>query len=651
VIAEQFKGCKFVIDQKGSKQPISSARFDKDDLISKVKTKSTGWYITDYEGANDYITRGYNVSLYLTQSGMVCVDIDSSEALATAQSYGLPDTLTEDSLKGTHYWYLLPDGIGDYRQWHSRDVQGLELKCSAHSKVKVTIAPSVVEGKEYKVTRNVPIAEAPQWVIDTLCPTRKPDTQDTFLSNDFWYDLASTYESNPDSDRAFIRHILERIDSDMEYPEWYAIIRSVLNVYGQDHRDEAKELLRVWSEQYSDYNPSEFEAKINSTETGQYPDDIGAFINRVKEHIGIDTFEALKDEYIGQREKQEMTDYKATLQDNMFNGFVSLADIDESKIPPIQFIVDSIMPEGVTLLSGDAKIGKTWLALDIAIQVASGLDKVIGEYSTTKGNVLYLDFENGLRRMVQRTKGICNDLGVPLPSNLYVLDYSADNAYWNIAEDRGERAHAKIEAMLNSEQGRDIKLIVIDTLSGIMKGKQKIESYELVNLIQPLERIAQKYHIGILLLHHNGKGNEYTRGSQHKILGSVGIEGSVGTMWILYREDEQDRERAAINIVSRDTDHTKPINLQWNGDSLRFTVTESHSKQAYDKLTENQHKVYLLITKHSEGIHYADIHKDTGISKSNLSKVLRRLEGMDLISECIEKPKYYRALNIEDQEW
>ncbi len=53
------------------------------------------------------------------------------------------------------------------------------------------------------------------------------------------------------------------------------------------------------------------------------------------------------------------------------------------------------------LLAGPPKIGKSWLALNIAISVATGT-KAFGHFETVKGMVLYLAYEDSERRLNQR---------------------------------------------------------------------------------------------------------------------------------------------------------------------------------------------------------------------------------------------------------
>lgn len=56
------------------------------------------------------------------------------------------------------------------------------------------------------------------------------------------------------------------------------------------------------------------------------------------------------------------------------------------------FVVDGLIPQGLSVLSGSSKIGKSWLMLWLGIQVASG--QPVWEFETHKSNVLYLCLED-----------------------------------------------------------------------------------------------------------------------------------------------------------------------------------------------------------------------------------------------------------------
>jgi hypothetical protein len=51
---------------------------------------------------------------------------------------------------------------------------------------------------------------------------------------------------------------------------------------------------------------------------------------------------------------------------------VTAAELADMIFPPVCYVVDGYIAEGLTILAGKAKIGKSWLALNFAIAVAAG---------------------------------------------------------------------------------------------------------------------------------------------------------------------------------------------------------------------------------------------------------------------------------------
>lgn len=61
-------------------------------------------------------------------------------------------------------------------------------------------------------------------------------------------------------------------------------------------------------------------------------------------------------------------------------------------ITPSNFVVDTLLSQGLNLLAGASKVGKSWMALWLSVCVARG-DDVWG-LSTRQGEVLYLCLED-----------------------------------------------------------------------------------------------------------------------------------------------------------------------------------------------------------------------------------------------------------------
>ncbi len=77
------------------------------------------------------------------------------------------------------------------------------------------------------------------------------------------------------------------------------------------------------------------------------------------------------------------------------------------------FIVDTLIPQGVNVLSGASKIGKSWLMLWLGLQVAQGLP--VWGLKTKQCDVLYLCLEDTQRRIKDRLYNLTDTA----PNNLH----------------------------------------------------------------------------------------------------------------------------------------------------------------------------------------------------------------------------------------
>ena len=78
----------------------------------------------------------------------------------------------------------------------------------------------------------------------------------------------------------------------------------------------------------------------------------------------------------------------------------SCEEIMTTVYEPIEFVVDNMIAQGLYILAGAPKVGKSWLSLDICMSIAKG-EKVLGQ-ETSKGTVLYLCLEDSFERIQKR---------------------------------------------------------------------------------------------------------------------------------------------------------------------------------------------------------------------------------------------------------
>ena len=91
-------------------------------------------------------------------------------------------------------------------------------------------------------------------------------------------------------------------------------------------------------------------------------------------------------------------------------------------LPPIRFTIGGLLPQGLHILAGAPKVGKSWLALWLCLCVAKGDN--VWEFPSVRGDVLYLCLEDSYSRIQNRLLDITDDA----PPNLFFSTMNAAQA-------------------------------------------------------------------------------------------------------------------------------------------------------------------------------------------------------------------------------
>src|SRR3712207_5876754 len=103
---------------------------------------------------------------------------------------------------------------------------------------------------------------------------------------------------------------------------------------------------------------------------------------------------------------------------------ISASDLLRKQFDPLRWIVPELIPEGLTLLAGPPKIGKSWLCLDLALAVA-GYGQFLDEVEVETGDVLYLALDDTQRRLQERIRRLLGEKPVPERLDIFSADHSA----------------------------------------------------------------------------------------------------------------------------------------------------------------------------------------------------------------------------------
>ena len=79
----------------------------------------------------------------------------------------------------------------------------------------------------------------------------------------------------------------------------------------------------------------------------------------------------------------------------------------DARLPKRNFCVETLLPEGISMLGGAPKVGKSWMVLLLALQVAKG--EPLWNLPTKQGTVLYLALEDSQSRLQDRVNRLTGE--------------------------------------------------------------------------------------------------------------------------------------------------------------------------------------------------------------------------------------------------
>lgn len=220
---------------------------------------------------------------------------------------------------------------------------------------------------------------------------------------------------------------------------------------------------------------------------------------------------------------------------------------------PIEFAVDGLIAQGLYILAGAPKVGKSWLALDLCLSIAKG-EKVLGR-TVSQGKTLYLCLEDSYERIQKRLYEITDE---PTEKLFFAV----------MAETIGNGLEIQIERF--KSEHADLKLVVIDTLQKVRGSTENSYGSDYKEL-SVLKGLADKLRITVLLVHHTRKCKD--NDPFNMISGSAGISGCVDGSLVLI-ETKRGSRTARLYCVGRDIENHE-LNLAF--ESNRWTVTDEES--------------------------------------------------------------------------
>ena len=225
-------------------------------------------------------------------------------------------------------------------------------------------------------------------------------------------------------------------------------------------------------------------------------------------------------------------------------------------LEPPNFVVDTLLAQGLHLLAGSPKVGKSWLALWLAVMVAKG--EPVWGMSVKQGTTLYLCLEDSVLRIQNRLFEITEDA----PSSVHFCTECALI---------GQGLEEQVEIFLTAHP--DTVLVIIDTLQMVRPARDATYANDYRDL-SVLKRIADARGIAILLIHHLRK--ETADDVFNRISGTTAISGAVNSSFTLV-EEKRGSGRVRLTCVGRDIKY-RELELRCSDENVWELVSDSRDE-------------------------------------------------------------------------
>ncbi len=246
---------------------------------------------------------------------------------------------------------------------------------------------------------------------------------------------------------------------------------------------------------------------------------------------------------------------------------------DEVGLPPIRTVQDSIdaglpvPPElvegmihqgGKVSLAGGSKSYKTWVLTNLALCIASGCSW-FGR-STSKGDVLYLNFEIPEVFFIQRVQRICEAMDTPLPGGFHAIHL------------RGHANYAKefFPRVLRVIGGHRYAMVVVDPFYKLLGGRDENSAGDVSELLNDFEKLSCATGAAVVYGCHYSKGNQAGKQALDRASGSGVFARDPDTILTLTQHSE--KNAFVLESVLRNFPAVDPTGLRWDFPLMRIAT-------------------------------------------------------------------------------
>ncbi len=226
------------------------------------------------------------------------------------------------------------------------------------------------------------------------------------------------------------------------------------------------------------------------------------------------------------------------------NGRPLFAPAHSIVVPPEddRWLIDDLLArQGVAVIGGDPKLGKSWLASELTVAVASG-ERCLGEFAVRQtGAVLLCSAEGPPWMATDRLQGICRSRGLVLDDlPIHVMTHRLLRL--DLQQDQ--------DALRDAVRMYRPAMLIIDPLTSFHQSDENAVG-GLNPILQYLDTLRREFGVAIVLAHHASKKAKGSGG--HRLRGTTALHAWVDSGLYL-----RERDGATILTLEQRTGAGRP---------------------------------------------------------------------------------------------
>lgn len=305
----------------------------------------------------------------------------------------------------------------------------------------------------------------------------------------------------------------------------------------------------------------------------------------------------------------------------------------------------------VTLLIGDPGLGKSFVSLDIAAHVSTGMPWPDREgEERDPGSIILLNAEDGLADTVRPRLewAKANVTRIHAVRGVYQPEHKDETDLFSL-----ERDLRHLETMIWKLS--DCQLIIFDPLNVFLGSK--VDSHkdaDVRRVIAPLAALATEHNVAVLAIAHLNKADKLA--AIYRTMGSIGLAAAARAVWLIASHKDNPKERVFVQVKNNLAPSpggllfriAAPGVIAWSGVSLTMTADEALSpntpraRKASDAAVDFLRPMLRVGPRWSNDIF--EEAKNAGIKRDTLQTAKKRIGAVAHYVPTGTKRRWYWAL-------